>query len=182
MMSESPATIKKVIEKHLEEFGFLLRQRDAALRSPDWRLSDINRHEGRIESHLDGLRIATRTGLAGVATHLAGDDPWTIVAACVALLELRTQEAANELVNALLAAEPKQAAAIGRALLHGPIDLVEEQLRAAAESAPPHVAATAIEALLYHGRGQVTTDRLAEFIHHEDPAMRSAGWRIAALG
>jgi hypothetical protein len=180
-MAKSPVTIKKVIAQHVEELGFLLRQRSAAHRSPDWRLGDVRRLEERIEPHFDGLRIAAKTDLAGVAAHLKGEDPWTILAAGMALLELQTQEAADEVAKALLAAEPKQAGAIGRALVYGPIDLIVEPLRAAADSAPPHVAAAAIEALAYHGRRGATPDRMVEFVRHEDPAIRAAGWRIAAL-
>jgi uncharacterized protein (TIGR02270 family) len=180
-MPASASTIKKVIQKHLEELGFLWRQRTTALRSPDWQLGDIKRLDSRIEPHLDGLRIAATGDVAAMAANLKGDDPWTIVAASVALLQLQTKEAAQAVVDALLATEPKQADAFRRALVRGPIDLIEEQLRAAADTAPPHVAATAVEVLLYHGRRGAKTERLAEFVRHEDPTFRAAGWRIAAL-
>ncbi len=179
-----PATalpLKPVIEQHLRELGFLWRQREGALRSPDWRLPDMKRLDGRIEPHLDGLRIAARADAGAMAAYLKAEDPWAAFAACVALLELQSPEAANLVGQTLLACVPKQADAIRRALLHGPIDPIEEPLRAAADSAPPHVAAAALEALLYHGRKNVKTDRLAEFVRHEDSAIRAAAWRIFAL-
>ncbi len=179
MCSTGPA-LNKVIEQHLRELGFLWRLRKGALRSPDWRLPEVKRLDTRIEPHLDGLRIAARADAGAVAAYLKAEDPWAAVAACVALLELQSPEAANVVVQTLVASEPKQAQPIGRALVHGPIDLVEEQLRLAVDAAPPHVAATALEALLHHGR-DVKSDRLAEFVRHEDPAIRSAAWRIVAL-
>jgi hypothetical protein len=180
-MTASATAIKKVIEKHLEELGFLWRQRAAALRSPNWRPPDVKWLDGRIEPHLDALRIAARADAGAVAACLKSEDPWAAVAAGVALLQLQLLEAARAVVEALLAAEPKQADAIRRALLHGPIDLIEDPLRAAADSALPHVAAAALEALLYHGRKNVNTNRLPELVRHEDPAIRCTAWRIMAL-
>jgi hypothetical protein len=178
MLATSPLT-KQVIEKHLEELGFLLQQRAAALRSPDLKLTDAKRLDSRIEPHLDGLRIAAKLDVGAMAVYLKAEDPWAVCAAAVALLQL--PEAANAVVDALHSAEPKQADAIRRALLYGPIVLIEEPLRAAAESAPPHVAAVAIEALLYHGCRGIKTDRLTEFVRHDDPGIRCATWRIVAL-
>jgi hypothetical protein len=144
-------------------------------------LDDVKRLNDRIEPHLDGLRIAAKANPAAITAQLKGDDPSAVSAAAVALLQLQVKEADDEVARALLASEPKQADAIRRALMHGPIDLLEEPLRTAADSAPPHVAAAALEALLYHGRRGVKTDRLAEFVRHEDPAIRAAAWRIVAL-
>jgi uncharacterized protein (TIGR02270 family) len=173
--------LKQVVEKHLQELGFLWRLREGALRSPDFMARDVKRLDSRLEAHLDGLRIAAATDLAAVAAHLTGDDPWAVLAAAVTLLQLETPDAANEVVQALRKAEPEQIDSWRRALLCGPIEFIEEQLREAAASAPPHIAAAALEALLYHGCQNVKTDRLPEFVRHENPAIRCAAWRIAAL-
>ncbi len=174
-------TIAKVIEKHLQELGFLWKLREGALRSPDFTVRDVKRLDGRIEPHFDGLMIAAKTDLAAVAAQLKGEDPWAVFAAAAALLQLQTPEAAKEVVQALLKAKPEQVDALRRALLKGPIELVEKQLREAAGSAPSQVDAAALEVLLYHGRKDVKTDRLGEWVRHENPAIRCAAWRIVAL-
>jgi uncharacterized protein (TIGR02270 family) len=174
-------TLNKVIEKHIEELGFLWGQRTAAVRSPDWKLPEVQRLDRRIEAHLDGLIVAAKADLAAFELHLKAEDPGAVTAAAAALLQVHTPEAAKPVVDSLLTAEPDKIDSIRRALLHGPIDLIEQPLRAAAESGPPHVAGAAMEALLYHGCKNVPTGRLAELVRHEDPAIRCAAWRIFAL-
>jgi uncharacterized protein (TIGR02270 family) len=180
-MTAAVRTIKIVIEQHLQELGFLWEQRAVALRSPDWRLPDVQRLERRIDAHLDGLVVAARADLAAFVMHLKAEDPGAVSAAVAALLQMHTPEAAQPVVDALLNAEPDKIDAIRRALLYGPIDLIEQALRAAAESAPPHVAAAAMESLLCHGAKNVPTSRLPELVRNEDPSVRSAAWRIFAL-
>ena len=171
-MSAAAPTITKVVAQHLQELGFLWRQRAAASRSPDWRLTDLKRLDRRIEAHLDGLLVAARSDLAAVATHLLGEDPWAVTAAGTALLQLHTPKPRSRSSKPCYRPNPKRSMPSARALLHGPIDLIEQPLRAAGDSAPPHVAAAAIEALLYHGCKNVATRRLPEFVRHEDPAVR----------
>ncbi|MGA2257787.1 MAG: hypothetical protein ABSG53_24250 [Thermoguttaceae bacterium] len=180
-MAAAPAT-DKVIEKHLQEFGFLWGQGQNALRSPEYKLPDLKLLASRIEAHFDGLRLAAQAAPDFLVAKLKGDDAWGVFAAAFALLQLQMPEAASAVVQALLKAEPEQIEPLRQALLHGPIDPVEKQLREVALSAPPHVAVAALEALLYHGRQVVERQRLAEFVRHEDPAVRSAAWRIVALG
>ncbi|MGO9109806.1 MAG: hypothetical protein ACLP9L_11290 [Thermoguttaceae bacterium] len=50
----------------------------------------------------------------------------------------------------------------------------------AAPQAAPRL--PALEALAYHGYENLKSQRLIEFLRHEDPAVRSAAWRIVALG
>jgi uncharacterized protein (TIGR02270 family) len=181
MATVTPA-LGKVIEKHLQELGFLWGQRRDALRSPDYRLPDVKRLDGRIEAHLDGLRIAGRIAPELLAAHLETGDAETIFAAALGLLQLETPAAAAALMKSLLKARPGQVKALRQALVHGPIKCVEEPLRQAVDSARPHVAAAALEALAFHDCKDLKRQRLAEFAGHEDPTVRCAAWRIVALG
>jgi uncharacterized protein (TIGR02270 family) len=61
-MYEKPPIIPDVVEEHAEEAAILWAHRDGAVRSPDYDLDDLMELEGRLEAHLDGLRIAGDAG------------------------------------------------------------------------------------------------------------------------
>ena len=56
------AVIPVVLSQHTEEAAFLWLLRNAAVHQPHYSLSDLAHHDGRIDAHLDGLRIAGDEG------------------------------------------------------------------------------------------------------------------------
>ena len=61
------AIIKSIVTQHAEEAGFLWMRRDIAVAEPhyslkDFSLKDLAKLDGRVEAHLDGLRIAGEPG------------------------------------------------------------------------------------------------------------------------
>ncbi len=60
-----PGIITEVVEQHAEEAAFLWLLRNNAVRATNYDLTDLTELDGRIDAHLDGLRIA-------------GDDGWEI--------------------------------------------------------------------------------------------------------
>lgn len=61
----------RVIEQHAEEAAFLWLLRRQAARAPHYRLTDLAELDGRVEAHLDGLRIAGAAGWDACRRNLA---------------------------------------------------------------------------------------------------------------
>ena len=179
-MTAAPA-LEKVIEKHLQEFGFLWRQRQNAFCRP---ITSCPRHialECRIEAHFDGLRIAGKTDPGLFVARLKGDDAWAVFPPprpCFCNCKLRKRRLPWP--RHCSDAEPEQIDPLRQALLRGPVDGGEKQLREAVDSASPHVAVAALEVLAYHSCNNLKTQRLSEFARHANPAVRCAAWRIVA--
>jgi hypothetical protein len=56
------AIIKSIVTQHAEEAGFLGMRQDFAVAEPHYSLKDLAKLDGRVEAHLDGLRIAGEPG------------------------------------------------------------------------------------------------------------------------
>jgi uncharacterized protein (TIGR02270 family) len=173
--------IPEVYAKHIEEFAFLWGQRQAALRSPDYMLSDVARLDERLGAHLEGLLLAGEAAIPALDAVMAGDDPQTVAAAAYILLSLKTPKAAERVMETFPKAEGEKLEALRLALCHGPVELVEKSLRDAAGSAPAPVAVAALEALAFHGRPDTAMDRLVEFLRDENPQVRRTAWRVMAI-
>jgi hypothetical protein len=181
-MDQQPKNaVPKILREHFEEFGDLCALRRRVARSPDWTGEKLKTLEARIAAHRDGLKIAGEAVIPLAQKAFADGDAAMIHAAIFSLLQLGSAAGDAEVMNALHAMKPDKLDAYRLALLEAPIGRLDEQLRAAAESAPPHIAVVAIEALLFHRHRGVKSERQPEFVRHEDPAIRAAGWRIAAL-
>jgi len=53
---------REVIDQHSEEAAFLWTQRDQAVASPRYALKHLAKLDGRVEAHVDGLRVAAEVG------------------------------------------------------------------------------------------------------------------------
>jgi uncharacterized protein (TIGR02270 family) len=80
-------SIPAVLEQHAEEAAFLWLLRDAAVAQPHYTLADLAKLDGRIEAHLDGLRIAGEEGWDLCAKVLEGGEAGEVFAAAVLALE-----------------------------------------------------------------------------------------------
>src|SRR3954447_25964899 len=79
--------IAAIVEQHAEEAAFLWVLRDAAVRAPHFALADLARLDGRIEAHLDGLRVAGVAGWDVARGGLAIGEPGEVFAAAVLAFE-----------------------------------------------------------------------------------------------
>ena len=70
-----------IIEQHAEEASFLWILRDNAVRAPHYDLEDLAELDGRIEAHLDGLRIAGEEGWNAAKEQLRWKEAGEIFAA-----------------------------------------------------------------------------------------------------
>jgi uncharacterized protein (TIGR02270 family) len=73
--------ITAILEQHAEEAAFLWLLRDAAAGAPHYSLQDLAKLDLRLESHLDGLRIAGPHAWAILKESLAIGEPGEVFAA-----------------------------------------------------------------------------------------------------
>jgi hypothetical protein len=179
-MSSASDFLNDSMTRHFEELEFLLAQRAAALASPERSLEHMYELEERIDAHLDGLILGAQHAVPLLQEAIEGEEPGPVEAAAYALLWMRSPETARLVIKALAGAEPPKAAAICHALCHAPIDLTAEDLQSLLDGSP--VSATAAAATLaYHGQLKADPQRLAELSTADDPGIRAATWRLAAL-
>lgn len=74
-------TIPLVLEQHAEEAAFLWLLRDAAVGEPHYDLPSLARLDGRVEAHVDGLRVAGDAAWPLVKAALAHEEPGEAFAA-----------------------------------------------------------------------------------------------------
>jgi uncharacterized protein (TIGR02270 family) len=67
--------LEDVVAEHADEAAFLWRMRDAAVHRPHYRLRELTGLDGRVEAHLDGLRIAGNAGWDLCTAQLGRDTP-----------------------------------------------------------------------------------------------------------
>lgn len=114
------AILWDLAEEHLDEAAFFLELRHDALRSPSYVLDElIDGPEQRLRAHVDGLVVGgteVATTLLRPAIEDAGDDPWRVCAAALALLELPQPAFLQPLLDALSDHEGVAAQGIAQAL------------------------------------------------------------------
>ena len=64
-------SLSPILDQHTEEASFLAALRDYAMRAPHYDLDDLSNLDGRIDAHLDGLRVAGTSGLETLLTQLS---------------------------------------------------------------------------------------------------------------
>jgi uncharacterized protein (TIGR02270 family) len=79
--------IDSVIEQHAEEAAFLWLIRSGAVRAPHYSLADLAYLDGRIDAHIDGLRIAGDIGWEICREALGGEEAGEVFAIAVLAFE-----------------------------------------------------------------------------------------------
>jgi uncharacterized protein (TIGR02270 family) len=100
-MANSNSVIPHIIEQHAEEAAFLWLLRDRAVSAPHYSLKDLAKLDGRVEAHIDGLRIAGDYGWQVVQTNLAAKESGEVFAAGVLALEGNEIDRLNLLYDAV---------------------------------------------------------------------------------
>jgi len=181
MFATQRAVIPEILQQHFDELQFLWGQHRAALRSPEYKLSDLRRLEERIEAHLDGLLVPGERVIPLVKGGLAGEDPLQAFAAAYVLLRLNRENATKQVLDAFLNAQGPALEGLRDALCHSPITEILPSIRGAFTSAPAPIAVAAAEILAFHARLDPNPRRLADFFADEDAGVRRAAWRVAAI-
>jgi len=99
-MRGNSSVILSVIEQHAEDAAFLWLLRDAAITDPHYSLKDLAHLDGRVEAHLDGLRIAGDAGWEICAAALETDEPGEIFTAAVLAFRSGDGRRIDAVVNA----------------------------------------------------------------------------------
>jgi uncharacterized protein (TIGR02270 family) len=114
-MEQVQAVIPAVINQHADEAAFLWLLRDAAVSSPHFSLADLAKLDGRVEAHLDGLRIAGAEGRRVCAESLKLEETGEVFAAAVLAFEAGDQPRIQQILN-IVAEGPALAAGLISAL------------------------------------------------------------------
>jgi len=88
--------IPLVLSQHAEEAAFNWLLRDLAVWAPHYDLKDLTKLDGRVEAHLDGLRVAGDPGWASIREELAWEEPGEVFAATLLALEVGSDERLEE--------------------------------------------------------------------------------------
>jgi uncharacterized protein (TIGR02270 family) len=81
------SSISNVVSEHAEEAAFLWHLRDGAVTAPDYTMDDLAQLDGRVEAHLDALRIAGCAGWEVCKEAAAWQEGGELFAATVLALE-----------------------------------------------------------------------------------------------
>lgn len=103
-MRGPPPINEEVISRHAEDASFLWLRRDRAVHAFDYTLTDLERLDGRIDAHLDGLTTAGDEGWRLALEQLENGDPEDFFAAASVAL-LRADSSFEEVVAAAEAAD-----------------------------------------------------------------------------
>lgn len=111
-----PKAITDIIDQHVEEASFLWLLRQAAIWAPHYLLADLIRLEGRVEAHLDGIRVAGTAGWSVCRQALESiGEPGEVFAAAVLAFE-DGDSSKIEAVRGAVDAKPETAEALASAL------------------------------------------------------------------
>ncbi|MEE9338311.1 MAG: TIGR02270 family protein [Methylococcaceae bacterium] len=96
MSNQAKAVIPHIIDQHAEEASFLWLLRNNAVNAPHYDLDDLAKLDGRVEAHLDGLRVAGDYGWQVCHQHLQIKESGEVFTAAVLALEGRSVEQINQ--------------------------------------------------------------------------------------
>src|SRR5258707_804049 len=102
--------IANVVSQHAEEAAMLWLLRRSATQAPHYSLADLAKIDGRVEAHLDGLRIAGEEGWRICEEQLAANEEGEVFAASVVAFESGSP---GRIVKVLSVVEEEQKAMAG---------------------------------------------------------------------
>jgi uncharacterized protein (TIGR02270 family) len=96
-----PDIIQEIVTQHAEEAAFLWRLRDAATEQPHYASRHLAQLDGRVEAHLDGLRVAAGSGfkIAWAQVEQFGGFPGEIFPVATLALEDRSAAAIDPILG-----------------------------------------------------------------------------------
>lgn len=128
--------IVEIVEQHAEEAAFLWLLRESAVCAPHFGLADLGRLDGRLEAHLDGLRVAGDFGWEVARQGLAVGQPGEVFTAAVLAFEGLDLAARDEVWTQAFA-EPSLARALVAALAWLPYPQAEGPIQTLLQSDSP---------------------------------------------
>jgi uncharacterized protein (TIGR02270 family) len=95
--------ISEIVSQHAEETAFLWLLRLNAVRAPHYSLKDLAKLDGRVEAHLDGLRVSGEPGWELCKATLGNEEPNEVFAASVMAFESGIESRIQPVLNAATA-------------------------------------------------------------------------------
>ena len=87
MSAAQTAVLEDIVDQHFDEAVDLWSQRDAATTASNYSLKDMVFLDGRLEAHIDGLRIAGEHGLKLAEAGLDTEEPGSVFVAAILAFE-----------------------------------------------------------------------------------------------
>jgi uncharacterized protein (TIGR02270 family) len=138
-----------VLSQHAEEAAFHWLLRDDAVGAPHYDLRDLAKLDGRVDAHVDGLRVAGAAGWASVREELAWEEPGEVFVATLLALEAGDEERLAEAL-AVAASAPELARGAISALGWLPFDHARPWIARLLGSDDPALRAIAIGGAAVH--------------------------------
>ena len=95
--------ISSIVSQHAEEAAFLWLLRSNAIYAPHYSLKDLAKLDGRVEAHLDGLRVAGEAGWELCKAGLGNEENGEVFAASVMAFESNVELRVQAVLDAVTA-------------------------------------------------------------------------------
>ncbi|MCC6525902.1 MAG: TIGR02270 family protein [Polyangiaceae bacterium] len=170
-----------IIERHADEAAFLWSLRDEAVRAPRYTQAALAHLDGRVEAHLDGLRVAGEDAWEVCAEVLSLGEPGELFVVAVLALEGAAHERLAAMLDAVEQA-PSLGAGVVSALGWTPLATAKEALDAFLDPrAPPLLRRLGLSGYAAHRVDP--GDALEQALYAEDPALEARALRaVGELG
>jgi uncharacterized protein (TIGR02270 family) len=172
--------IETVIQQYGDQVPMLWLLRRAATKSPHYSLADLVKADGRVEAHLDGLRIAGDDGWTFCEEQLAAKEAGEVFAGGVIAFESGRAERIAKVISVV---EEESATADGLVSALGWLTFEQAQrsIQDLLRSDHPIRQRVGIAAAAVHRR--YPGESLARFVRAENPALRARALKaIGELG
>ena len=169
-----------IIFQHADEAAFIWQLRDQSLDAPHITLSDLTRHDERLEAHLDGLRIAGEAGWPLLKASLEEGEAGEVFAAAAIAFESRRQDWIDVAVESGIKSQ-QHARGLISALGWLPYPQVEKQIGVLLSAGTPAVRRVGIAAMAVHR--QHSSQTLLGGVEDADPALKARALKaVGELG
>lgn len=175
-----PKIIPEIVEQHAEEVAVLWLLRDAGVRAPHYSLADLAKLDGRVEAHLNGLRIAEDPGWEICKQNLRWQEVGEVFAAAVLAFESGSQDRVRQVLSVAVASSDVSRGVIS-ALGWLPYEQAEKHIQPLLAAEAPLLRRVGIAAMAIHRQNprRALSDALAD--GHPLPRARAIG-AVAELG
>jgi uncharacterized protein (TIGR02270 family) len=163
-----------IIFQHADEAAFIWQLRDQSLDAPHITLSDLTRHDERLEAHLDGLRIAGEAGWPLLKASLEEGEAGEVFVAAATAFESRRQEWIDVAVESGIKSQ-QHARGLISALGWLPYPQVEKQIKVLLSAGVPAVRRVGMAAMALHR--QHYSQILLAGVEDSDPALKARALR-----
>jgi uncharacterized protein (TIGR02270 family) len=172
----APEILPRIITQHAEDAGFLWLLRDQSVHAPQFNLKDLAELDGRVEAHLDGLRIAGEPGWAICQEALALADAGEVFTCAILAFETGNEPRIQGILKKG-AAVPKLARGVASALGWLPYEKAQKHIQALIAAESPNLRRIGIAAGAIHR--QLPEVVLGEALLDPDPLVRARACRAA---